>query len=469
MSMDINSEIPFPVDVFGKADNPSHPVAQFQREVMEVEGAPAEFVVPALLAALSAGGGRGLEVQSFKGKHSRPNLYIATEGESGVGKSAVGKRVFGPLFDHDCECRQRYRETVLPSLTAEIRMLEGKLKRAEKMDSLSKHEFSRLVQEKSVLEGKVVGPRYLVEDCTQEALEQIISQQDGVVSLISTDARKVVKNLLGRHRNGSVEDDVFIKGWSGDTYSVDRITRGSIPPVREACLSLYVAVQPDLFRQLAKPELVESGFFPRLLPGSSCDGFAAGISTREYDQGVVSRYAEHVRGAVDFYRRTQRPFQFGMSPGARSVMDTFFVEAANLAAGDPTLASIYRRWAEQACRIAVCIQIGFFGQQAHMQPLHDYCAQKAVELMRWFGQQQRELLQDLADHARNDLAGRLFDLVQKHPGGISVREASKKLRSSSAAVKAIIAADGRLELCAVLTGGRPSEVIRMKHATPGLW
>lgn len=467
--METNQEIPFPTDVFGQADNPAHPVAQFQREVVEVEGAPPEFVVPALLAALSAAGGRGLEVESFKGKRSRSNLYIATEGESGVGKSAVGKRVFGPLFDHDCECRQRYRETVLPSLTAEIRMLEGKLKRAEKMDNLIKHEFSRLVQEKIALEGKLVGPRSLVDDCTQEALEQIISQQDGVVSLISTDARKVVKNLLGRHRNGSVEDDIFIKGWSGDTYSVDRITRGSIPPVREACLSMYVAVQPDLFRHLAKPALIESGFFPRLLPGRSCDGFKIDISTREYNQTVVSRYSEHIRGAFNFYRGVQRPLQFAMSPEARSVMDSFFVEAANLAAGDPTLASIYRRWAEQACRIAVCIQIGFFSQQAHMQPLHGYCARKAVELMRWFGQQQCELLQDYADNARNDLAGRLFDLVQQQPDGISLRKAWKKLGSSSGAVKAIIAADSRLELTNLhSTGGRPPGVIFMKHATPCL-
>lgn len=466
--MDINNEIPFPVDVFGEAGNASYPVAQFQREVMEVEGVPAEFVVPALLAALSAAGGRGLEVQSFKGKYSRPNLYIVTEGESGVGKSAVGQRVFGPLFDFDHESRQGFREQQIPSLTAKVRMLEGKLKRAEKLDTFSESEFSRIVQEKIRLEGQMVGPRYLVEDCTQEALEQIISQQEGVVSLISTDARKVVKNLLGRHRNGSVEDDVFIKGWSGDTYAVDRITRGSIPPVRDPCLSMYLAVQPDLFQSLAKPEMVESGFFPRLLPVSSCEGFTVGLSTREYDQAIASRYAGHIRAAFDFYRRTQRPFQFQMSPEARATMDAFHAEAANLALVDPTLASVYRRWAEQACRIAVCIQIGFFGQQAHMQPLHGYCAQKAVGLMCWFGQQQRELLLDLADHARNELAGRLFDLVQQHHGVISLREAWKKLRRTSAEVKAIIAADSRLELITVPTAGRPSEVIQMKHATPGL-
>lgn len=337
MNMDINNEIPFPVDVFGQADNASHPVAQFQREVMEVEGAPAEFVVPALLAALSAAGGRGLEVQSFKGKYSRPNLYIATEGESGVGKSAVGKRVFGPLFDYDHESRQRFREKMMPSLTAKIRMLEAKLKKAEKSDGFSEHVFSSMVQEKIALEGQMVGARYFAEDCTQEALEQIISQQEGVVSLISTDARKVVKNLMGRHRNGSVEDDIFIKAWSGDTFSVDRITRGSIPPVREPCLSMYLALQPDLFQQLAKPELIESGFFPRLLPGRSCEGFIVQNSTRNYDQAVVSRYTNHIRSAFAVYRSTKRPMQFAMSHEARSVMDALFIEATNLAAGAPPL------------------------------------------------------------------------------------------------------------------------------------
>jgi hypothetical protein len=35
-------------------------------------------------------------------------------------------------------------------------------------------------------------------------------------------------------------------------------------------------------------------------------------------------------------------------------------------------------------------------------------------------------------------------------------------------VKAIVAGDSRLELVTVPTPGRPSEVIHMKHATPGL-
>ncbi|HRQ87175.1 MAG TPA: hypothetical protein PLA50_00120, partial [Bacteroidia bacterium] len=69
-------------------------MARFQKEVMEVEGAPAEFVAPALLAACSVAGARGLEVESFKGKFSRPNLYVTVEGQSGIGKSSVGMKAF---------------------------------------------------------------------------------------------------------------------------------------------------------------------------------------------------------------------------------------------------------------------------------------------------------------------------------------------------------------------------------------
>jgi hypothetical protein len=468
MNVNIHNEVPFPVDVFGQADNASHPVAQFAREVMAVEGAPAEFVIPTLLAACSVAGARGMEVESFKGKFSRPNLYLIAEGQSGTGKSAIGQAVFGPIFDSERDSRHQFEESVRPTLKGRHRILEAKLKRAEKAEAINEQEISRLMQEKHAVERQMHSRRALVDDCTQEALEQVLSEQDGVVALISTDGRRVVKNLFGRHRSGSMEEDVYLKAWSGDPISVDRITRVGIPPVREPCLAMYLALQPDLFRPIFRGELVESGFVARVLPVQACEGIDVGLSGRCCDPAVLARYSQHIRAAFEYYRTCQRPHRFAMSPEARSVMDAFYQEAANYASTDHTLAPLYRRWAEQACRIAVCIQIAFFGTTAHTHPLDGYCAQKAVELMRWFGLQQRELLQDHSDNAQSNLTGRLLDLVQKHPNGISLRDAWKKLGSASAAVKAIIAADSRLELVAVPTAGRPTEVIRMKHATPGL-
>ncbi|HRQ87174.1 MAG TPA: DUF3987 domain-containing protein, partial [Bacteroidia bacterium] len=351
---------------------------------------------------------------------------------------------------------------------AKLRIIEAKLRKAEKAETLSEHEVCKLIQERQTLERKMHGSRAMVEDCTQEALEQVLSQQDGVVALISTDGRKVVKNLLGRHRNGSMEEDIYIKAWSGDPFSVDRITRGGIPPVREPCLSMYLALQPDLFGQIFRPELVVSGFAARLLPVRACEGFDVRPSSRQYDPGILSAYSQHLRAAFGHYRACQRPLRFQMSPEARTIMDGFFHEAMARVGADPVLAPLYRRWAEQACRIAVCIQIAFWGREAHARPLHGYFAQKAVELMRWFGQQQRELLEDHADVARSALTGRLLDLVQQRGGEIPLREAWKKLGCDSSSVRAVVAANERLDLISVPTGGRPSEVIRLKRATPGL-
>lgn len=466
--MSIENEIPFPADVLGQADNVGHPVAQFQREVMAVEGAPAEFVVPTLLSACSVAGARGLEVESFNGKFSRPNTYILVEGQSGTGKSSVGMKAFAPIFECDHKARRHFDEHDKPKLIAKVRILEAKLRKAEKAEILSEAGITELMLEKLDLERKMCGPRFVVDDCTQEALEQVLSQQGGVAAQISTDARKAVKNILGRHRNGAMEEDVYIKGWSGDPFSVDRITRRGIPPVTDPCLAMYLALQPDLFRQIFRRELVESGFVSRLLPVSECDGFTVHASAKSYDPEIQKRYTEHLGKAFTFYRTLERPFRFAMSPEARVVMDQFFYEAANLVVVDPALAPLYRRWAEQACRIAVCIQIACLGWTAHMQPLHVYFARKAVELMRWFGQQQRELLLDHSEASTSELARGLLDLVQQHLGGISLRQAWKKLGSSSAAVRAIVAADSRLELIAVPTTGRPTEVIRMKNATPGL-
>jgi hypothetical protein len=467
MSMDIHNEIPFPVDVFGSADNALNLLSQFQRDVMEVEGAPAEFVVPALLGAISAAGARGLEVESFKGKFSRPNLYVIAEGHSGTWKSSIGQMVFGPLYDSDHESRRQFDESVRPVLQAKLRVVDANLKKVEKSDPIDEHEISKLMQKRHDLERQMHSQRALVDDCTQESLEQMLSEQDGVVALISTDGRRVVKNLFGRHRSGSMEEDVYLKAWSGDPFSVDRITRVGIPPVREPCLAMYIALQPDLFRQIFTGELMESGFVARVLPVQACEGIDVGLSGRRYDPAIFARFSQHLRSAFEYYRACKSPHRFEMSPEARTVMNAYFHEAACHASGDPTLAPLYRRWAEQACRIAVCIQIGFLGQKAHMQPLHVYCAQKAVELMRWFGQQQRELLQDLASSAEGDLTNRLVDLVQQH-GGISLRQAWKKLGCTSAAVKAIVTAHQQLELVTEFTGGRPSPVIKMKHATPGL-
>ena len=317
----------------------------------------------------------------------------------------------------------------------------------------------------------MTSPKLIVEDCTQEALELAMSQQKGVLALISPDARKVIKNLLGRHRKGQADEDFYIKCWSGDIYVVDRISRGNIPPVRDPCLSMFLAVQPDLFRTLASHgELLESGFFTRLLPVTQCEIQHCGMPSHEaYDPSVLQLYGDHLKSVFEYYRGVERPHEFSQSPEARRILDNFFKEVSDHIAKGPGFASCYRRWAEQACRIAVCLQVALYGRAAHTQPLRECFAAQAVLMMRWFGSQQRQMLSKVTAEKQGDLRQRLLDLVHRSgDDGVSVRAASRKLSSSSEEVRNLVALCAELKLTSKQTGGRPSEVIVMVSATPGL-
>ena len=460
----MNEEIQYQIpEVFTFQDA----VSNMLREVKRVEGVSNEFVTPFFLGGLSCAAGRGLKVQSFNGKFSCPNIYTILEAPSCSGKSSVGQAVFKPVFDLDREMRQRFLEGEGAQLKAQIRYIEAKLKKLEKSESLSPQEIGKLLSEKAKCEASLGGPRLIVEDVTSEALVSCLSQQEGVLSLLSMDARSVVKNLLGRHRNGQTEEHVFIPAWSGDPITVDRVTRASIPPILEPCLSMFLAIQPDLFRELIRPEFIESGFFARCLFVSSLDDSPRSNLGTEYNSEVVRGYHDFLRGVASFYRPVKTPFKFPMSAGARKFLTDFFYEAEHLAQCDPSFAPCYRRWAEQACRIAVCLQVCFWGYQAHCNELHEYCAQKAVELMRWFGAQQKELIADIVRTTEERYTAGVIALVQAAPGGITLREAYKKLGTSRKVLEKIIRDDPHLEIVRVDTGGRPSERIFMIPATRG--
>ena len=93
-----------------------------------------------------------------------------------------------------------------------------------------------------------------------------MNENNCVLAILSPDARKVFKNILGRHsKDNSVDDSVFLMGWSGDTDKIDRVGRESIT-LQEPCLSMTLAIQPDKLEEIfSKRELHDGGFLPRCL------------------------------------------------------------------------------------------------------------------------------------------------------------------------------------------------------------
>jgi replicative DNA helicase len=93
-------------------------------------------------------------------------------------------------------------------------------------------------------------PRWLVDDATPEALAGLLAVC-GRIALLSPEG-DVFDQMAGRNNQTAGPNlGVYLKGYAGDLLKADR--RGRRPPeyVERPCLTIGLAVQPEVLRVLA--------------------------------------------------------------------------------------------------------------------------------------------------------------------------------------------------------------------------
>lgn len=456
MTMDKDIDLPFPSGIFANS-----PVAQMQENLQRALGLPEEFVAPTILSAVSMAAGKGIEVISTGGRTCRANIYVLVGAASGLGKSELGKRVFAP---HYAVANERLRSFLFdqrPKLRAKLQQAEARVKRLNANPDSAIVEFERLAKLQCETEAELDTPRMIVEDTTQEALEKAFSK-DGTVALISTDGRSTIKNIFGRYRKGATEEDAFIKAWSGDNIIVERVSRSLW--IDDPCLAMFLSVQPDLFMEIfSRPDFQVSGFLPRILPVQieSVPGVLGLYG--QLDQQVLDDYDRHLRAIFDCYRFRPNPVRVDLEESARSQLDVFRNEAVRDGNRFPQISACTRRWAEQAFRVSLCLHLAHYGAVAHQYLISKYYVDKAIELISWFGQQQRELLQAGVDEDRRGLKMKMRDLVCADSASeVTVRQLSRRLGRPASEIKTILDEMEDLEIEKIPTGGAPKSVVRMR-------
>lgn len=105
-------------------------------------------------------------------------------------------------------------------------------------------------------------PRLVVDDVTPERLAAMLAEQGGRLALLSAEGG-LFEVAGGRYSDGVPNLDVLLKGHPGDDLRVDRIGRSPVH-VRHPALTLGIAVQPAVIRELArKPAFRGSGLLAR--------------------------------------------------------------------------------------------------------------------------------------------------------------------------------------------------------------
>jgi len=253
----------------GAAQFPTHALGEVLRQWVEAEATatqtPPDLAAVVVLATISACIAKKFEVEIRPGWREPLNTYWLVALEPGNRKSAVFRDAVRPLHDHERAVSEALRDQVQAATVArEIKQRE--LKRAIDLAARSGLPADRqCAAELAIeLEGQRIPviPRLVVDDVTPERLAAMLAEQGGRLALLSAEGG-LFEVAGGRYSDGVPNLDVLLKSHPGDDLRVDRIGRSPVH-VRHPALTLGVAVQPEVIRELArKPAFRGSGLLAR--------------------------------------------------------------------------------------------------------------------------------------------------------------------------------------------------------------
>jgi replicative DNA helicase len=286
----------FPVEVF-----PDWIAEQAQAVADELQ-MPVDLPANLALIALATVAARAATI-NVSGRWTEPlNVYIAVAMPPSAGKSPAFNFMTGPIRRHE----EQLADAAAQSLEFKAqtkRIIEKRMAKAEAANDVDEARMALM----ELLElGDLTPPRLTADDATPEALTQLLAEQDGRIAILSTEGG-LFDLMTGRYSD-KANLDVYLKGWSGDTITVDRIGRGQSKVLKPA-LTIGLTVQPTVIAALAdKPELAGRGLTARFMYSLPVDnvGHRDFVNPTSADPAIGDRYdieltriAEQLHGTVD--------------------------------------------------------------------------------------------------------------------------------------------------------------------------
>ncbi len=390
--------VPAPRDPF-----PTHALPEPLRS-MVIHAARQTNAPEALCAAwgigvTSASMGSAYQVQSGPGQTTRGNLYLLAFAESGTGKGQSHKVMAAPWLEEEARMIEEWIKEERPNLLADLETASTDLERAKKQrkDSKSANDSTEArlsiadaTKRKDEAERALArAPLLNIGNATAEAVVEALCHAPGFASaMISSEARDIVANLLGRYsQDGKGSDEaIFLQAYSGDPVTHSR--KGKNPMnCPSPCLALCLAVQPDIWdRMAADHRLMESGFLARCM---AFDSHARPLrpSSHEVPVETAEHWASTVRALLDRRSDPAPRFMVHPSDGAQEVIDALAHEAADKReeGGEwKWCCSSAARLAENTWRLALVFHALKHPSDAGEHELSTETALAAKTVTRWF-------------------------------------------------------------------------------------
>ena len=175
------------------------------------------------------------------------NLYTAVALPPSAGKSPAKNAIFAPLEEleqqrlADAATARLRNETERNILEKRRKQLEDKAAKGGDDAMSALHDLHDLNDTLAQLQHTPSG-RLLADDATTEALGVALADAGGHIAVVSAEGG-LFDRIAGMYSDGPSNLDLYLEGWSGGRYVVDRIKREPIN-IPHANLTIVTTVQP---------------------------------------------------------------------------------------------------------------------------------------------------------------------------------------------------------------------------------
>jgi hypothetical protein len=194
----------FPVESFPEA------VSNYVKALAENTQTSIDMAAVIALGILAVCAGRHYRIEGNANYYEPLNLYVLLVAEPGERKSSIMQNMTRFLFEYE---------------QAENERLQAELDELQEVKPL----------------------RLYADDCSSEALTTLLSENDGMMAVISAEG-SIFDIIAGRY-NTKINMDVWLKGHSGDEIRVDRKNRMS-EYISNPRLTTVLAIQPSVLDEI---------------------------------------------------------------------------------------------------------------------------------------------------------------------------------------------------------------------------
>lgn len=248
-------------------------VKGFSKALCESLQVSAGMVAPAVMAVLALGIQKKYNAHPTDDWYEPGNLYITIIAEPSERKSPTMKEIMAPVYEYEREENERVSPDIAAYKTKR-EILENRINNAVK--SLSKSgkkkgdekyldmgDIDALQEELEGLE-EIFPVRLAVDDVTMEVLGKLLEQNKERIGIMSTEGG-IFNVLAGMYNKDNAVIDVILKGYSGDRFVQDRVTRKGVS-LNNPLITILLYVQPIMIKQIMEnSEFIGRGLNARFL------------------------------------------------------------------------------------------------------------------------------------------------------------------------------------------------------------